>query len=197
MNCARCGHANPSGSRFCRNCGQPLIIIPTATPAGGAEVGAPAPAAYAPTYQPPQHSAASAADVNSIPFWINEARRYGWRLWPVALLLVYVVLTKNVMVLVIGITITWVVRTYSTRIDEVLRPVWPYRNLIPPRFRKVLGWVVPVTISFLIGVSPSVWPFLGWLPIVGATASLSIFTALIASLAAYILVREPSHAHAR
>lgn len=197
MNCTRCGHANPSGSRFCRNCGQPLMIIPAATPASGAEVAASAPAAYAPAYQPAQPGAAPAADVNSITFWIDEARRYGWRLWPVALLLIYIFWTKNVMVLVIGVTITWVVRRYSTRIDEVLKPVWPYRNLIPQKFRKVLGWVVPVAISLLIGISPSLWRFFGWLPIVGATASLTIFTALIASLAAYILVREPSHAHVR
>lgn len=173
------------------------MIIPAATPASGAEVAASAPAAYAPAYQPAQPGAAPAADVNSITFWIDEARRYGWRLWPVALLLIYIFWTKNVMVLVIGVTITWVVRRYSTRIDEVLKPVWPYRNLIPQKFRKVLGWVVPVAISLLIGISPSLWRFFGWLPIVGATASLTIFTALIASLAAYILVREPSHAHVR
>lgn len=192
MNCARCGHANPSGARFCRNCGQPLVIVP-----GGAAIGQGPTASPLPAYQPVQTGAAPGANVNSITFWIDEARRYGWRLWPVALLLIYIVWTKNVMVLVIGITITWAIRRYSTRIDEVLKPVWPYRNLIPPKFRKILGYVVPVAISLLIGITPSLWRFLGWLPIVGPTASLTIFTALIAASVAYILVREPSHAHAR
>ncbi len=197
MNCARCGHANPSASRFCRNCGQPLIIVPATAQPSGAGVLTAAPPAYVPAYPAPQPGAPPAADVNSVSFWINEVKRYGWRLWPAALLLIYIFWTKNLMVLVIGITITWGVRRYSTRIDEVLRPVWPYRNLIPAKFRKILGWVVPVAISLLIGITPSLWRLLGWLPIVGATASLSIFTALIASLAAYILVREPSHVHAR
>lgn len=193
MNCARCGHANPSGARFCRNCGQPLVIVP-----GGAAIAQAPPAAPPPPpYQPPQPGAPPAADVNSIAFWIDEARRYGWRLWPVALLLAYVFWTKNVMVLVIGIAITWAIRRYSPAIDEALKPVWPYRDLIPERLRKLLGYVVPIAISFVIGITPSLWRFLGWLPIVGPTASLTIFTALIAASAAYILVREPSHAHAR
>lgn len=192
MNCAHCGHANPSEARFCRNCGQPLVIVP-----GGAAIGQSAPAPPAPVYQPPPTSAAPAANVESITFWINEARRYGWRLWPVALLLIYIVWTKNLMVLVIGIAITVVIRRYSPRIDEVLKPVWPYRNLIPPKTRKVLGYVVPVAISLWIGITPSMWRFLGWLPIVGSTASLAIFTALIAASTAYILIREPSQAHAR
>ena len=192
MNCARCGQANPSGAKFCRSCGQPLVIVP-----GGAAIGQGAPAPSAPVYQPPQPGAAPAADVNSITFWINEATRYGWRLWPVALLLAYIIWTKNVMVIVVGIAITWGIRRYSPKIDEALAPVWPIRNLIPANQRKILGYVVPVAISLVIGISPRLWPLLGWLPIVGPTASLTIFTALIAALAAYILVREPSHAHAR
>lgn len=192
MSCSNCGFANPPASRFCHNCGQPL----EATSQSAASSGGQAVALESPL--PPTATAVPAFDQGSLSAWIAEARRYGWkRLWPLGALLLYVLLTRNVMVLVIGLGIAWGIRKYSTRIDEALSPVWPHRNRIPVKSRKVLGWVAPVAVSLLISLVPAIWPLLGWLPIIGPTASLTVFTALIAALVAYVFVREPRHAGVR
>jgi double zinc ribbon protein len=212
MNCGNCGAANPAGSRFCRNCGQALTApSPPPPPASGrqdrcANCGAALPegaqfcadcgtrvgTAVATTGPASGAGSAPTFDAGSMTHWLAEGRRYGWkRLWPLAALAIYVLVTKNVMVLVIGFVIAFVIRRYSTRIDQALRPVWPIRNRIPAGSRKVLGWVVPVAISLYISLTPAVWPLLGWLPLVGPSGSLTVFTALLAALSAYVFVREP------
>jgi hypothetical protein len=170
-----------------------VIIVPAAqsgaTPAGTRPAGV-----YAPASPPVQPGAQ--LDVNALLFWYNKYRPYAWIFWS-AVLLIYIVRTKNYMVLAIGLTITWLIRTYCTQIDKALRPIWPVRNLIPVQTRKLLGWVVPVALSLYVSVQPALWPKFGWLPLVGPTASMTILMALIAAFTAYVLVREPSHMGAR
>jgi hypothetical protein len=192
MNCSNCGFANPPASRFCRNCGQPLQAASQSATTSGVPPAVPG------SVLPPEGAALPAFDQGSLSAWMAEARRYGWkRLWPLGALVLYVLFTRNLMVIVIGLVIAWGIRKYSNRIDEALSPVWPHRNRIPVRSRKVLGWVVPVGISLLISLVPAIWPFLGWLPVIGPTASLTVFTALIAALTAYVFVREPRRMETR
>jgi zinc-ribbon domain len=212
MYCSHCGTANQAGFKFCRGCGQPLIAVPAGappavTPIGHTAGGAP-PAVSAGGHSGtvhPGHGAAGVAapasasaqpggqlDLNTILFWYNKYKPYAWIFWS-AVLLIYIVLTKNVMVAIIGLAITWLIRTYCTQIDKALGPIWPVRNLIPVQTRKLLRWVVPVAFAFYVGLQPAIWPKLGWLPLVGPMASMTILMALIGAFAAYVLVREPAH----
>ncbi|MGB8645296.1 MAG: hypothetical protein WCF84_08660, partial [Anaerolineae bacterium] len=120
---------------------------------------------------------------------LGEIRRMGWRIWiPLAIILIYVILTRNFIALFIGFAIAWLIRRYADRLDRVLLPIWPLRNRLPRRSRKVLAWVAPLIVSFII----SGWliKFFDWLPLIGPDASVFTFTALIAALIAYPLIRE-------
>lgn len=199
LRCASCGARLREGARFCASCGARIGQVIPVDRGPIIESHASAPQAMGSgTVTAAARPAEEQFDSRSLPSWVAEAKRLGWRkLWPLALLVVYVLWTKNIWVIAVGFGIAWVIRKYSDKIDQTLRPIWPHRDRIPRRTRKILAWVVPVIVTLLITLNPPIWPMLGWLPIVGPQGSLTIFTAFFAAFTAYVFVREPKRVAAR
>ena len=177
---------------------RPPARPPRAASLAPAEFTAPA-ASTGPLPTPATPTSSASATVHAPPArggtgagisWWNEIRQMGWRkLWPLGLILLYVLLTRNFTALIIGFAIAWLIRKYADRIDAALKPIWPLRDRVPKNVRKILAWVVPVLVSFYI--TTSLFNLFAWLPVIGPDASVFTFTALIAALIAYILIREP------
>lgn len=177
--CPHCGAGLMPGSRVCPLCGRPLVAE------AGAGTGAGAAA-----------SGGLGFSMDAIKAWLAELRKLGWKkTWPLALsaafLVIYVVITLNPIPLIIAFAIAWAIRKFADQIDDRLRPLWPYRERVPRKFRMILAWVAPMVIAFVITGSPPLFGLVSWLPIIGPDGSLFVFLTAISAFVAYMLIRQP------
>jgi hypothetical protein len=181
--------------------GQPTPLPVMRGPATSARPSQPAVASRVPAGQAVQPLATAprasvAAQPSPLAAWLATLRALGWRgLWPLAIVLVYVVLTRNFTALIVGLFIALIVRTFAGTFDRLLGPFWPYRDRMPRKLRMLLAWLVPLVVSLLI--TTTLFNLFAWLPLIGPDASVFVFTALIAAPIAYVLMREPSIAPAQ
>jgi hypothetical protein len=225
ITCRTCGNANPSGRKFCHQCGAPLITeavqqVPqmegtpcvhcgAAVPAGkhfcskcGHPVAPPDPVVTQPYFDEVRANPPVPPPASSIDGEGARHLQHDWKtLWPFVLsggiLLIYALLTRNPTALVVTGGLAWAMRRYGSRLDGWLAPLWPFRDRLPRPVRAVAGWVAPVAVAFLITGSPSFFNRLAWLPLLGPDASVFVFTTLIAALIAYILINEPQKSGAQ
>ena len=189
MKCQNCGVDNLPNSKFCRSCGSLMTTAPPSI------TSAPAPVARPPTSQGfSQLQTNENARIATGIF--HDLKTLNWKQHRVLLisaimLIAYILLARNIIPLIIGFAISFLIRKYSNQIDEHVKPIWPYRNLIPSRLRRILGWVAPVVVALIITNSPFFLGIFGWLPFIGSDSSVFVFTTLIAAILAYILMREP------
>jgi hypothetical protein len=117
------------------------------------------------------------------------------KLWPYVLsggmVLIYALLTGSYACVLMGLAIGLALRLLRKRIDRVLAPIIPCRDLVPRRIRAGLAWLLPIAVAYKITASPAILGYLTWLP--NMTSEISIFTiiTLITALIAFLFIREP------